>query len=252
MWVIIKNAFKERMRRKELYIVVAVGILILLLCSSGTATISIEGEPITSFKNMFMVLHTAMNAVGCILAVVLSIRTIPNEYERRNSHLIWVRGISQTKYHAGLSLANVLGAMMAMGILYLALAIYVVMNSRTDYLVRMIPAFLIVCVNVAMASLLTSVLSIKLPAGAAGGIGFVFAFGGILHGVLDVYKNIAGGVAGSILTGLLTILPDMNGIQTQAQNLTAQKEVDVHMILVGLLVLYVISLGLFVFKKKEA
>ena len=35
MWVIAKNALRERMRRKELYIVVAVGILILLLCSSG-------------------------------------------------------------------------------------------------------------------------------------------------------------------------------------------------------------------------
>lgn len=252
MLVIIKNAFKERIRRKELYIVVAIGILILLLCTSGSATISIEGEPITSFNNMFMVMHTMMNAVGCILAVVLSIRTIPNEYERRNSHLVWVRGISQSKYHAGLSLANVLSAMMAMGILYLALAFYVVANGRMDYLVRMIPAFLIVSVNVAMASLLTSVLSIKLPAGAAGVIGFIFTIVGVLHGVLEIYKNIAGGVAGAVLTGILTVLPDMNGIQTQAQNLMAQDAVDVHIILVGLLILYVVSLGLFVLKKKEA
>ena len=252
MLVIIKNAFKERIRRKELYIVVAIGILILLLCTSGSATISIEGEPITSFNNMFMVMHTMMNAVGCILAVVLSIRTIPNEYERRNSHLVWVRGISQSKYHAGLSLANVLSAMLAVGILYLALAFYVIANGRMDYLVRMIPAFLIVSVNVAMASLLTSVLSIKLPAGAAGAIGFIFTIVGVLHGVLEIYKNIAGGVAGAALTGILTVLPDMNGIQTQAQNLMAQEAVDVHIILVGLLILYVVSLGLFVFKKKEA
>lgn len=252
MWVILKNACKERMRRKELYIVVAIGILILLLCSSGSATISIDGEPITSFDNMFMVLHTMMNAVGCILAVVLSIRTIPNEYERRNSHLIWVRGISQLTYHTGLALANVLSAMMAMGILYLALAGYVVANGRMDYLLYMIPAFLMVCVNVALASLLTSVLSIKLPTMAVGVISFGFVFVGILHGVLDIYKNIAGGLAGTILRGVLTILPDMNGIQVQAQNFMAQKEVDIHMILVAVFVLYVVSLGLFVCKKKEA
>lgn len=252
MWVIMKNAFKERMRRKELYIVVAIGILVLLLCSSGSATISIEGEPITSFDNMFMVLHTMMNAVGCMLAVVLSIRTIPNEYERRNSHLIWVRGISQPIYHAGLSLANVFGAMMAMGILYLGLVGYVAVNGRMDYLVRMIPAFLIVCVNVALASLLTSVLSIKLPAMAVGAIGTVFTLIGILHGLLNFYKNIAGGLAGTVLKGVLAILPDMNGIQTQAQNLIAHKDVDAHLILAGLLILYVVSLGLFVFKKKEA
>ena len=252
MWVIIKNAWKERMRRKELYIVVAIGILILLLCSSGSATISIEGEPITSFDNMFMVIHTMMNAVGCLLAVILSIRTIPNEYERRNSHLIWVRGISQQKYHAGLALANVLSAVVAMGILYLALTGYVVANGRMDYLIRMLPAFLIVSLNVALASLFVSVLTIQLPTMAAGAIGFAFTLIGILHGVLELYKNIAGGLAGTVLNGLLHILPNMHGIQTQAQNVMAQETVDIHMILVGLLTLYVISLGLFVFKRKEA
>lgn len=252
MRAIIKYAFKERIRRKELYIVVAIAILILLLCSSGTATISIEGEAVTSFHNMFMVLHTMMNAAGCILAVVLSIRTIPNEYERRNSHLVWVRGISQPTYHAGLSLANILGSIMAMGILYLALTIYVVINGRMDYLIRMIPAFLIVCINVALASLLTSVLSIKLSTVAAGACGAVFALAGILHSVLEIYKNIAGGITGKLLNILLIIFPNMHGIQTQAQNLLAQKPVDMHVILVGLLILYIISLGLFTFKKKEA
>lgn len=252
MWVIIKNAWKERMRRKELYIVVAIGILILLFCSSGSATISIEGEPITSFDNMFMVIHTMMNAVGCLLAVILSIRTIPNEYERRNSHLIWVRGIPQQKYHAGLALANVLSAVVAMGILYLALAGYVVANGRMDYLIRMLPAFLVVSINVALASLFVSVLTIQLPTMAAGAMGFIFTAIGILYGVLELYKNIAGGRAGTVLSGLLHILPNMHGIQTQAQNVMAQETVDIHMILVGLLTLYVISLGLFVFKRKEA
>lgn len=252
MWVIIKNAWKERMRRKELYIVVAIGILILLFCSSGSATISIEGKPITSFDNMFMVIHTMMNAVGCILAVILSIRTIPNEYERRNSHLIWVRGISQQKYHAGLAMANVLSAVFAMAILYLALAGYVVANGRMDYLVRMLLAFLVVSLNVALASLFVSVLTIQLPTMVAGAIGFLFAVMGILHGVLDIYKNMAGGLAGTVLTGFLHILPDMQELQMQAQHVMAQETVDMHVILVGMLTLYVISLGLFVFKRKEA
>lgn len=132
MWVIAKNALRERIRRKELYIVVAVGILILLLCSSGTATITMNGEPITSFDNMIVVMHTMVAAVGCLLEVVLGIRTIPNEYERKDSHLVWVRGISQPVYHGGLALANILSAMLATGILYLALAVYIVANGRTD------------------------------------------------------------------------------------------------------------------------
>lgn len=192
MWVIAKNALWERMRRKELYIVVAVGILILLLCSSGTATITMNGEPITSFDNMIV------------------------------------------------------------GILYLALAVYIVANGRTDYLVRMLPAYLIVCIAVATASLFTSVLSIVFPAAVTGILGILFALGGILHGILDLYKNVAGGVAGTLLKGLLFVLPDMNGIQQQARRLMAQESVDVHLILTGLLAIYVLSVGIMVFRRREA
>lgn len=252
MWVIAKNALRERIRRKELYIVVAVGILILLLCSSGTATIMMNGEPITSFDNMIVVMHTMVAAVGCLLAVVLGIRTIPNEYERKDSHLVWVRGISQPVYHGGLALANILSAMLATGILYFALAVYIVANGRTDYLVRMLPAFLIVCIAVATASLFTSVLSIVFPVAVTGILGILFALGGILHGILDLYKNVAGGVAGTLLKGLLFVLPDMNGIQQQARRLMAQGSVDVHLILTGLLAIYVLSVGIMVFRRREA
>lgn len=192
MWVIAKNALRERMRRKELYIVVAVGILILLLCSSGTATITMNGEPITSFDNMIV------------------------------------------------------------GILYLALAVYIVANGRTDYLVRMLPSYLIVCIAVATASLFTSVLSIVFPAAVTGILGILFALGGILHGILDLYKNVAGGVAGTLLKGLLFVLPDMNGIQQQARRLMAQESVDVHLILTGLLAIYVLSVGIMVLRRREA
>ena len=180
------------MRRKELYIVVAVGILILLLCSSGTATITMNGEPITSFDNMIV------------------------------------------------------------GILYLALAVYIVANGRTDYLVRMLPSYLIVCIAVATASLFTSVLSIVFPAAVTGILGILFALGGILHGILDLYKNVAGGVAGTLLKGLLFVLPDMNGIQQQARRLMAQESVDVHLILTGLLAIYVLSVGIMVLRRREA
>ena len=192
MWVIAKNALRERMRRKELYIVVAVGILILLLCSSGTATITMNGEPITSFDNMIV------------------------------------------------------------GILYLALPVYIVANGRTDYLVRMLPSYLIVCIAVATASLFTSVLSIVFPAAVTGILGILFALGGILHGILDLYKNVAGGVAGTLLKGLLFVLPDMNGIQQQARRLMAQESVDVHLILTGLLAIYVLSVGIMVLRRREA
>lgn len=252
MFIIIKNAIRERIRRRELYIVVAIGLLLLLFCTSDSSSISIEGEAVTGYENMFMVLHTMINALGCLLAVVLSLHTIPNEYERRNSHLVWVRGISQPQYHGGLSIANIVGTLMAVIIFYVMLGLDMLANGHGTELGMLIPAFCIVAINISMVSLLTSVLTIKLPVMAAGTIAALFAGVGIFHSLLDVLKNVLGGIGGKCLSVLLTIIPDMNGIQKQAQLVVAGENVDVHMLLVGLLAIYIISIGLFVFKKEEA
>ena len=98
MKVIMINALKERIRRKELYVVMVIGIFMILFCGSNSTSITINGEPLTGFRNMFMVMHVLIHVVGCILAVILSINTIPREYERHNSHLVWVRGISPVSY----------------------------------------------------------------------------------------------------------------------------------------------------------
>ncbi len=252
MLVIMKNALRERLRRKELYIIVVIGVLLFLLCSSESATISISGEPLTGFQNMFLVLHTIINAIGCLLGVVLSIRTIPNEYERRNSHLIWVRGISQQTYHAGLALANMLSSIFATGILYIMLIIFTLVKGDGQAVWKLLVAFLIVAINVGITSLLASALSVVLPSAVTGTIGSLLVIMGILHGVLDLYRSMAGGMAGTSLRILLKIIPDLHGIQMQAQNFVMGKTVDVHLILTGLLMLYICSAGIMIFKRKEA
>lgn len=252
MRVILINALRERIRRKELYIVVAIGILLILLCSSDNTSITMNGEPVTGFNNMFMVMHVLMNAIGCILAVMLSVKTIPNEYERKNSHLVWVRGISQPVYHGGLAAANILATVISVGILYLMLVIYVVAKGHTENLFAMFPAFFWIAVNVSMVSLFVSVLSIRLPGIAAGVIGTLFAGIGVFHGLLDLFKSMAGGIGGKCMSALLWLVPDLNGIQKQAYHLVIGKQVEVHLLLVGLFVIWIFSLGLFVFRRKEA
>lgn len=166
--IIMKTALKERMRRKELYIIVLFAILLLLLCSSDVTSITMNGEAVTGFSNMFLLMHTLVHFVGCVLAVVLSLGTIPKEYERKNSHLVWVRNISQEAYHGGLALANVCASLLAAAILYLALGVYAVTKGHGEVLLRMIPAFLILSLSISFVSLFVSVMSIKLPVMAAG------------------------------------------------------------------------------------
>ncbi len=239
--IIMANALKERMRRKELYVIIAIAVLLILLCSSDSATITMDGEALTGFSNMFMIMHVLVHLIGCILAVVLSLRTIPNEYERKNSHLVWVRNISQTEYHGGLALANILASLAAAGILYLVLAVYAAANGHAEVLLRMVPAFGILAVSVSFVSLFTSVLSIKLPGMAVGALAPGF---GVFHGVLDIFKNMLGGAGGKCLSVLLKIVPDLNGIQNAAYRMTTEKSVETHVIWLGLLALWVVSLRL--------
>lgn len=250
--IIMKNALKERMRRKEMYIIVVIAILLILFCSSDTTSITIDGEAVTGFSNMFMVMHTLVHGIGCILAVVLSLKTIPNEYERRNSHLVWVRKISQREYHGGLVLANILASLAATGILYFVLAVYAVVKGHAEVLLSMFPAFLILAVSVSFVSLFVSVLSIRLPVMAAAVLGVLVLIFGVFHGVMDIFKSMLGGVGGKCLSVFLQIVPDLNGIQKVAYQVVMGKGADAHIIFIVLFALWIASLGLFVFKKKEA
>lgn len=252
MRAIMKNALRERIRRKELYIVVVIGIFAILSCGSDSASITINGEPLVGFCNMFMVMHVLIHVVGCILAVILSINTIPREYERRNSHLVWVRGISQPAYHGGLAAANMTAAAIAVGILYGVLAGYAAAKGYAFYIPKMIPAYLIVVISVSLVSLWASVLSICLPAALTGVLAAGFALTGILHGFLELFKSMVGGGSGLCIAILLRVIPDLNGLQKQAYNLIMGEKVDMHLLWTALLALWVISVGLIVFKKKEA
>lgn len=252
MNTIMSIALKERIRRKELYIVVVIGILLTLFCGSDSTSISINGEPLVSFRNMFMVMHVLIHVIGCILAVILSLRTIPNEYERHNSHLVWVRGISQVKYHGGLAAANVSATVISVGILYIVLAGYAVVKGHASYVLKMLPAYLIVVISVSLVSLFVSVLSICLPSMAVGILAVLFAGVGVMHGLLELFKSTVGGVGGAFISFLLQIIPDLNALQKQAYNLIMGEPIEAHLLWTGLLALWVISLGLFVFKKKEA
>lgn len=107
---IMKNALRERIRRKDIYVVIMIGILIVMMCMSGAATLSINGVSVTEFQMVMPLVMNVISVLGGGIAIALSLRTIPNEYERKTSHLVWIRGVSQWKYHGQLALANIVSS----------------------------------------------------------------------------------------------------------------------------------------------
>ncbi len=246
------TAMKEKVRRKDLYIVGILGLVLVLLFCSGGGTITIDGEPISGYKNLAPIMLILINVLGGALAIALSLRTIPNEYERRTSHLIWIRGVKQWRYHAELTIANVASSLIATGIMYAGLAVLALVKNQGDGILRMGPAFFVLAISIAIVSVLSSVLSIFLPSMAAGILaGGCFAVG-VLHSILGMVANTIGGFSGNLIKIVLVILPDLHGIQKQAGNLITGSAVDAHVIWKGLLTIYILTIGFFIFKKKEA
>lgn len=246
------TAWKEKVRKKELYIISIIGIILVLLFGTGNGSLSIDGVALTEYHMLAPVLLAVVNAISCMLAAVMSLGTIPNEYERKTSHLIWMRGISQARYHGELAMANVLVSLAAEGMLFVAFLIFQIVNQRADDIWRLGIAYLIVGINVMIVSLLTSTLSICVPKFVAGVIVTAVSFCGVFYSLLELLKDMIGGFGGELMKYLLKCIPNLHDIQSQAGHVLLGETVHVHSIFVGLLVGYICVVAICMMKKKEA
>lgn len=252
MMGILKNALRERIRRKDIYVVMAIGLLIVLLCMSGTVTLSIDGIPVTEVRMLLPFVLNVVSVIGGGMAVALSLRTIPNEYGRKTSHLVWMRGISQWNYHGQLAAANVISSVAALAVLYTGVMLFALLKGETGVLARSIPGFLIFASGTAGVSLFTSAMSLLLPEMAAGTLAAAVMLAGTMQPVIRTLSGIVSGVSRGILKGILVLTPDLYGAESQAGQFLLGKKVDVHSILGGLLYLYAGAVMVFLFRRKEA
>ncbi len=252
MLTIIKAALQEKTRRKDFLVVLGVGILFLLLISTGTASISVNGESITGFSRMLGVLISISTAIICLLSIILSLSTISNEYKRRSSHLVWVRGISQAKYHTSLAGANFLASCLAALVLYAVLIYYFVSQGQGLLIPRLLPAFLMTLISVAACTTLTSVLSLFLSPLATGIISFLIVGAGLLANSLETLSYLSEGVSSTLIRLILKISPDLSSVSAQTTAWLQGENILINPLLRVVLWAYLLSWILIIFKKKEA
>ena len=250
--IIAITALKEKIRRKELYIVSVIGVLILLIFGTGTGSLSINGAAVTDYKMLAPIFLIVVNAISCVLSFIMSLSTIPNEYERNTSHLVWVRKVSQARYHGELALANFFVGLASEAILFMAMFIFVLTQGRVGEAWRLLPAYLLVGMNIAIVTLLTSMLTVIVPKIPAGAIAAAVVLCGIFHSMLDIAKDMLGGFGAELINCMLKIVPDLHEIQSQAGNILCGDKVDAHVIWVGLFYIYIFAVLLMVVKRKEA
>lgn len=246
------NVIREKIRKKMLYITTILGIIVVAIFSSGTGTLSVGGKSLSDYYVLVPVLINVLNFLNGAIALAISCSTIPQEYERRTSHLIWSRGVSQSRYHMSLTAGNVVSSWISGIILYVTLAVFAVINGYSDMLGRIAAAALFMMLYTACVCILTSALSIKLPTLFTGTIMVIILVGGALRSVLNLTAAALTGFGGAVVKRAITLIPNLAGISTQAGNLVQSKPVNAHVIIMGLIVIWLAGLLVLILRREEA
>ena len=141
-----------------------------------------------------------------------------------------------------------LAGLVSEAILFAAMFVFMLANQRADQLWRLLPAYLILGINVAAVSMLTSLLSVIVPKFAAGAIAAGAALAGIFHSLLGLLKDMVGGFGGELIRYALKLIPDLHGVQAQAGKILYGGRAEAHVLLTGLLAIYVYTVLLFIYK----
>ena len=249
---IILNTCKEKLLRKDWIILSAVMLLLLLFFSGSNSTITVGGQELTDWAMMFPYFMIVGSLACGLSAIFMSAGAIPLEYERKNSHLVWTRGVSQPRYHFSVAVGNAFAATMAVAIFYLTCGIFTLMKNGDAIFVRLPVSFLLTLLVAITLSFLTSALSVKLPPAATTIIMAVVFVIGIMKNILNMLVSTMEGGSAAILRAAIYIWPNFSDMAAQASNFAQGRAVDIHMILGTGLMMYAGIVLLYILRRKEA
>ncbi|NLK86096.1 MAG: hypothetical protein GX279_01210 [Clostridiaceae bacterium] len=251
MLALMRNTFNERIRSRTFYVVGIIGMVIMLLITTGNGNLTINGKKVSGFEPMVPVALSIIGFVSSLLAVMVSLQTIPNEFERKTTHLVLIRGIKPWQYMFSLTAGNMLASVFCMLSLYVSLLIFTAAHGKIGLFLPTFLCIAIMSINTMLLSAAVSLLSIKLPVYITGILGLVIYVMGVLHGVLDTLAGTTQGFGRVLADAALFIVPDFSAVQQQASNVLIWMPLDPKPLLVSLLQLYVIlSLTFVVFRRE--
>lgn len=187
------NVVRENLRNKVLYLLAFLGILtVAALLLGGTVQVQDQGGgPAVNLTDSLLgtvqIGFTIIGLFSAVVAVVVSMNTVPREFERKTIHLLLVRPVERWQVALELLLGNVLTALALYALLSLGLVLVLAARgANAHYLLSLVPGLLTLSLNVAFTACLTTLLSARLPGAVAGFLGLGVYLAGALRGVLDL------------------------------------------------------------------
>lgn len=236
---LILNSLRENVRNKTFYVVILVSTILFSIILLGGG-LYVNGRKLTTYKELIPVSLQLINFMGCIIAIFMSMNTIPKEYERKTTHLILIRGIKREKLNLSLALSNMASAMFGTLILSIATYVLVFMSKNYSDVLKVTGAVMLIMINVLIIAAFTSVLSMFVPSILTGFLGICIYGLGIFHNQLELFAELSKGAVKVIINLCLYFIPDFYSITSEASKLINYGTVNLHVILKGILYLYII------------
>lgn len=190
---IARNVVRENLRNKVLYLLAFLGILtVAALLLGGTVQVQDEGGgPAVNLTDSLLgtvqIGFTIIGLFSAVVAVVLSMNTVPREFERKTIHLLLVRPVERWQVALELLLGNVLTALALYALLSFGLVLVLAARgANAHYLLSLVPGLLTLSLNVAFTACLTTLLSARLPGAVTAFLGLDVYVAGALRGVIDL------------------------------------------------------------------
>lgn len=170
------NVVRENLRSRGTYVLTAVGLLLmfLLLVSSGGSVRDAAGNELTAHAAGAMRVGFAMAGfLGAVVTVVLSMSTVPREFERGTAELLLVRPVPRWQVGAGFLLGNILSGWLFLLVLAVPLFPALTVRGGQDLVPALLLALPGLLLNIAAVAAVTTLCSVWLPGPAAGFLGLL-------------------------------------------------------------------------------
>lgn len=249
MKTIIFNSMKEKIRNKSIFITAVLGIVIVTFLIMN-ADIKFDGVQVKEFNKLLPIAIIMCSFFSGLISVMISVNTIPKEFERKFSDLVMVRGISEKSYVRALAISNIIVSVLCSFGMFTSIFIMAGLFGKAYLFHRLFLAMIILSINYAVLSGVISLLSIKVHQFLVSVLGIMLFFLGAFHGILKTGVNLMSGTAATIYKALLWFIPDLAGIHKISGAVVTKGNVDIMPILTQIVILYFVFLGIGTLKRR--
>lgn len=194
---LVGNVVREGLRNRVLYLLAGLGLLLMfamLVGSGGKVTDAAGNNLLADAEGAMRVGFAMAGLLSALVTVVLSMNTVPREFERGTIQLLLVRPRARWELGASFLLGNILSACLFLLVLVLPLFPALLVRGGAAQIPQLALSILGLLLNCAVIASLTTLLSTFVPGPAAGFLGLLFyglgAFGpelGALVGLVEAW-----------------------------------------------------------------